>query len=531
MGEFRFPSPRGDLPSNEVTFTLSDGVLPPSTPLLLGIPTVKMVTNPNLVTRFTYDTGVNAGKVYHPTLLPDSNKGLVLACQGGFNGGGTPAQRAAAYLTVFEDLCTTLASNGFVVVCLRHVPGTGSEIASNEILNTLKYALEDPDDKFSQFKLKGRPIALVGHSEGGRGAILTAQRVVAGEISHLVKKITAVVGFAPTQISPVKNFTNALLIMQGTHDGDAPAGGKSMRIYESAIVPSKYFLWIHGGTHSRFLQTPLISSDSKLNSESDADLASRIQLSTQLFITKNYVTMFLLFQLAADVKYRPVFIGDADVEWKAPFGPISADIITKRFRALPLYDESMGAPVAQDFIVEQMFQDNLVRVDENHPLKIDHLRDLHFSLFEHSVQGSVVQWNRNLKNSTAPKFTVVCNKVVMALSPKFIEFQAILTARSPENPGPPPQPAATVAVTLKSGNNKSLPVTVVIERSIDLDSIEQGFNLNISRGMLSTIRIPISRFGSLPAGFLASADLLLDFSVPPSKTGRLALANFRVSWS
>jgi pimeloyl-ACP methyl ester carboxylesterase len=418
------------------------------------------------------------------------------------------------------------------VICLRHTPGSGVAAAEADIFNMLKSAMEDPMGKFSKFKLKGRPVAFVGHSEGGRGAIQAAQRIASGELSQFVTKIKALVGFAPTVLTSKKGFTDALLILQGSHDGDSPAGGECMRIFETADVLSKYFLWIHGANHSRFLQPNFVEQDFAISGETDADKIQRIDQLTQVFIAKNYVTMFLLLQLAGAEQFRPVFTGDADVAWVPPpdAGVISNDIKSKRFRALPLYGRTTVVPVATSFIAEQMFQDNLVPISEIHPLKVDVLRDLHVTLLVHHVKGSVVQWNRNLKTAVSPKFTVICDKTLMALLPKFIEFQAILTARSSQNPGPPPQPAAIVAVTLKSGNTKSLPVTVVIERSIDLDFITNNSALNASRSILSTIRIPISKFGSLPAGFLASSDLVLDFTVAPSKTGQVALANFGISW-
>ena len=91
--------------------------------------------------------------------------------------------------------------------------------------------------------------------------------------------------------------------------------------------------------------------------------------------------------------------------------------------------------------------------------------------------------------------------------------------------------AATISVRLRSAGKDSAPVSAIIERSIVLNAEQKAFDLNVSRSILSTIRIPVSKFGVLPPGFLASADLVLDFSTPETAIGQVAIAHFRASFA
>ena len=127
------------------------------------------------------------------------------------------------------------ASNGFVVVSVRHTSGSGPVVAAADILTNLKFVLTDPDKKFAKFKLPGRPVAFVGLSEGAHGAIIAADRVMKGELGNLLSSVSALVALAPTPTAKFSNFANSLLILQGTHDGDTPAGGQSMLVYLSLI--------------------------------------------------------------------------------------------------------------------------------------------------------------------------------------------------------------------------------------------------------------------------------------------------------
>jgi len=497
------------------------------TPLLPGIPKIKMVGLPSTVNFIPYSIPgtLEKGKAYKKAIaLPALNRGLVLLCHGSFaseNG----FDRENAYNVVLDYLAQCLASNGFIAVTIKHSPGSGSATARISFLTHIKHILEDPEGTFAAFSLKGRPVSFVGVSEGCGGAIQAAAEVKAGALGKLLSTVSSVVLMGPTfKSGGATNYTDSLLVLQGTHDGDSPAGGQSVKVYEQAVVKDKFLLWMHGGTHSGFLQDLLaISTDQLWANVTKHDQALDIERSTQNFVVRNYVTMFLLWKMAEQFQFSSVFTGDAGVEWVPPTAIIKGDLDI-RFRAFPLYNRALSISLGAssvDFVTSDIFQEGTL-VGPGNPLKVAPLKDLHPILRNHSDTGMLVQWILGARPN--PRITLICDKTIMALSPKLVEFDAVLLGLSTLNASKP----AAVEIRLKSGAIFSAPVTVLIEPSVNLDA---RFNdVNVTCSILSTIRIPVSKFGPLPPGFLATSDLRIDFA-KSNLSGQVALANFRAAFS
>ena len=514
--------------------SLRTQILPPSvkpTPLLPNLPTVKMVTSTSLqITTLPYQIpdlpSVEAGKLY-ARLLPLANyRGLIVLCNGAFNSALPEQEKNNAFTFIFDYLARCLAANDFVAVCIRHVPASGPLKAETSFIENLRYLLGDPDSKFAKFKLKGLPVGLVGQSEGGSGMFLAARTIQLGELAGLLTSVTAVVGLAPSGVLPSdpSSFVKSILILQGTHDGDTPAGGESMQQYEHHQAFTKFFLWLHGADHRGFLVNA--QQDGLLENLSQSDIAKAIQPSTQKIITQNYVAMFFLWKMANNTTFKPVFVGDATVEW-ASSDPTIKDDFDKRFRGLPLYTPSPSIPLTalpSGYTFAGFFQ-GVQEIDEAHPVKFGPLRDFHSALRQHTVSGILVEWNK-VKDSN-PTIEVLCNKDVMNKSPTALEFQAVLLPPISHFQANNP---AQIVIKLRSGTNLSLPVNATIEPSLQLDAARQSDHQTISRAILGTVRVPMGKFGPLPNGFFDNAVLVLDFS-KSNGSGRLALSEFRVSFS
>lgn len=495
-------------------------------PLLPDQPKIKMVTQTTNIVGFTYTIpkmSSEQGKVYSGAFkLPGDNKGLVLLCHGAFNLNNDDSKNEA-FLVVFESLARCLAANGFVVVSMRHLID-GGEAAALNFIHHLKYILTDPDKKFAKFQLAGRPIGLVGVSEGATGAILAAGKIRSGALGNLLDSVPAVVALAPTNdLGGSTESATAVLIMQGTHDGDTPQGAQSMLVYEKIAVGSKFFLWLHGASHVGFLEGLDFAGDFLIFPDSPGDTKLRIDSTTQRFVTKNYVAMFLLWRLSAQNIFKPIFVGDSRVDWVAPTKVIQDDLAL-RFRGLPLYDTLTSASLGllpQSLIPTSFFQ-TFSPIGPNNPLSFKPLNLGHFSCKSHSIPGVVIEWNKAW-DPTPPLLRMKCDPKILTLFPVAIEFQAILVQESFLNV---PSQQALISVRLQSGTQTSLNVAALIEPTAKLNLKNKADGVNVTRSILSTVRIPLTKFGPLTKDFLSSADLLLDFS-GSNPSGHIALTGFR----
>lgn len=115
----------------------------------------------------------------------------------------------------------------------------------------------------------------------------------------------------------------------------------------------------------------------------------------------------------------------------------------------------------------------------------------------------------------------------MAQNPKFIEFQAIVLGRAPENPQKISGIRVNVSARNKTTKEWSSPVTAMVEPSLNMDGFTFGLQINVTTSVLSTVRVPSVGFGIS----LDACDMIkLDFTPSPI-SGAIAIANFRASLS
>ena len=455
-----------------------------------------------------------------PAFLPGTHAGLVLLCHGQV--GTTP--KNTLYQTVFDDLARCLAVHGFVVASIRHA-SIGSNIAAESFFQHTKYLLNSPSIK-QKFNLEGKPVAFVGHSESGPGAIAAAKRITQLEISNVIAWIHAVVGLAPTDVPDdevASDFAGSLLILQGTHDGDTPAGGGSIVPYErSKNVSGKHFCWIRGLNHKGYLSGPMTADTITF------DAASRLSEYSMRMISWNYVTAFLLWKMSSKSSFRPLFIGDGSFMLEAdPTKALQDDLKAGRVGILPRYDTSFPSPFdlpgGAPIVFQQMLQ-NGVAISVQNPAKFAELRTLASTAIPQRTKGFVVQWNRNDPKLKAPRVFVPCAKTVMNASPKFLEFQAILIGKD--------SPKTGLVLPLRL---QRLELGLVVETSPVFVTIPAPLVIQMSspisgeftRSILGTIRLPITSWGFLPPSSITG--LILDFSASSTLSGSIALTNFRAT--
>lgn len=188
-----------------------------------------------------------------------------------------------------------------------------------------------------------------------------------------------------------------------------------------------------------------------------------------------------------------------------------------RFKALPLYDPLQKFPLGS-----MPFDVTLTGFSVKNP-PFAPLAELHPTLENHNIPGFVVDWNTK---KAKPLIRINCNSLILSSHPVALEFSAILIGGSTLNSSTVP---ATISVRLQSGGTSSLQVKAIIERSVALEGTIKGNGENITRSILSTIRIPLSKFGPLSTSFLAKADLLLDLA-DTKQLGQMAITDFRASF-
>lgn len=464
------------------------------------------------------------GYVYYNSLFPKVNYGLVIIMHGHLQGSSTDN----AYATIFDYLCTCLAANGFVAASAQHLKD--HIYAQEELLNSIRILKSWP--WVEKFDLAGKPIALIGQSEGGGAAFRVARRVKNLEIKEHATSIRTVIGLAPGQNQmqdyDIGDFTGSILIMQGAIDHDSTVGGASLTWYtHTPDVKERYFCWLHGGTHTGFFQEPYPENTVPLKLN---DGKLRISQDTQKLVTKNYVVKFLRWKMAGESTHRPLFIGDAHIAFSAPNQPlVQADLDSGRMQIYPRYDAIYNwLPLSSlpEGVVFQDFLDfDFSPITQNHPATYHKFIDFHYTFRRETSRGFFVRWHR-FPATKKPLIKIPCDASVMDMEyvPSHIEFQAILVGTQ-NYPGP-----ATVIARLydKGGLPSQNTVSFQIAPSQTLETPDNNNAIpTITISALSTVRIKLSDL-TLSTQFIKNTRFIyLDFSQTEHEIGAVALGSFR----
>ncbi len=481
--------------------------LPPVVPLLPDSSTVDMVKTGMLMPEpYEKKNTTTKGLLWFDDVIFPTKKGLVILCHGQATGG--------SYKTYFAYLGNCLAANGFLVAGIAH--GQGSNTAADEIIANVVF-LQEHAKKHGAF---GKPLALIGQSEGGNGAIIAGQRIRDLEIAQFYSRVEAIVALAPSikldtshDVKLTRHSTSALLTLQGTHDLDQPIGGESLMHHLWSLASFRCFGWIHGANHSNFLQAGTLDGATGVEKGPNFGVG-KIAAQTQWLITQNYATMFLLWRLGKQAEFKDIFVGTRIVDWKANGdSAVQADINMGEIRILPRYDTAgrvlLGPlPSAVKFT-------GFSTISKYAPLNSLGI----FSLIKDFTSGFVVTWNRK-PFTPPPRIAVACDPSLLTFVA--IEFEAILLAEHTLNAKLPM--AITVHASLVHADGVSLFAPGLIEPSLTVDAEKRGNSL--SRSMLSTVKIPIGHFGLTVAQLSKVHTFRLSFDASPP-TGAIAITNFR----
>ncbi len=510
MREFQFPRPKTDL-FTDVTldFTKSRSLTLPITPISL----VKDLP-PLLTTIHDYSFSIDPiqkGRLYaNKSIPPAAAKGLVLLCHGATN--TTPQDQL--YLKTFDLLARSIAEVGFVVVSMRHSSLENGGIVGAQIsfIKHTIFLMTDPGFT-AKFKLQGKPLIFVGQSESGHGAALAARQIKNGLLPNLVSSVSALVGVAPSvgDNETIDGHADSLLIMQGTHDGDTTPKAESLRAYEmAAAVPFRSFIWLHGANHAAFLEA---TSGNDLQTFGE-DALLRINGVTQRLIARNYITSFLQWRVLGDSSRSKPFLGDGTFDFKSNFDPlVQMDIKDFRLKVFPRYaaaPSSMCIPGA--LVFQDILQQDGKLISGNHPAEFLPLRFFEGSLDPQTTDGFRIQWKK--PQFANPQVFVPFHG--FSGSSKFVEFDATMV-----NFGIP----IIVPSFLRLVKNGKVTFSKTVDLTMPAPLIMK--TAGITRSLVSTIRIPISVYGT-GSNVEKSTMLVLDFKSAGASSGDLAFSKFSV---
>lgn len=500
------------------------GAPPPGAIPLVPVPDkIPMLLVEGTYAFFPYEKdSKTAGRIYYSPSKLGSTKGLVVVCHG-----VSADEKETSYTYMFEHIAAPLAEAGIIVVSIKH--GSGSETAAYEFLNNIEYIMKTYGDALM---LAGKPLALIGHSEGGRGALRAGFEIQANKVlSKYLVKVNAIVAIAPSSVSANSpGCSNSVLVIQGTHDTDQPIGGASVNVYKEASVPHKFLLWMFGCNHQSYVfhSSSSFENDPATYIDENKDAGSRVMPKTQRAAVQQYVAMFILwrFDSLQYLKYEGLFKGYSVVDWNFAalvHGAQVAQELASKLKVFPRYDDQRGwQPLWGKLTPTIKF------LGFSKTLGRGVLSSLNTSLIPNKGdQGWILEWDTVTPG--LPVAVITCDPLVMAQLPAFIEFQAIQIVRSIQNnqQGIPCLGKAQVEFNGK----KSIEVAFQIEPSLMMDT-KFVFVVDpptLSRSVLSTVRISMGDFNIVSAtDRMAITALRLRFGWPESPRGKVAIADFRV---
>lgn len=493
-------------------------------------PVPMLVLNP-VQDDFDYSVkGGVAGKVFFRNLAPN-NRGLVVICHGNL---GANAPKTPAYLSVLDYLGKQIASSGFVVISIKHSP-TGAETAAQEMIDNVKHFM----DHFGvQFSLTGKPLAIVGHSEAGRGALIAAEKVLNGAVAPHFESVKAVVAIAPswTDGASTSGSTDALLVIAGTHDGDQNAsGGRGLSYYPEpgkTMIKRRSLLWCFGFNHANYADVGNGAFDfGKWYLYDLQDSYSQVRPTTQRLIVQNYATMFLLWNLNGEQIYGKVFTGAGKVSWTNIDALMKSDIDKARMRVYPRFGTSSDGYFTNTPFFTGFYSDPYLKapINAQNPALLAALATQHSTCKHQQSPGYVLAWDRGLVFKS-PSVSVDCGQNLMSAGYTAIAFDAVQINNALLNN----QGSIPVSIRVSLRNSAKIPlasasVVVNIEpsRMVYSKMIEGEEKQWLFRSVLSTIRVPLSSFKLAGNQWADFKNLFLDFSSSSYPRGRIALSGFR----
>lgn len=463
-------------------------------------------------TQAIYPEG-DRGKLFRPAFIYGSSdvRGLVFMAHGELSLGYDEP-----YKTRMDHLGRILSELGFVCISVQPralKPGT-TTFAKGTVETYLRHLI-NANDMFSSLYIKGKPIALIGHSQAGSAAVTAGQLVQQMNIAGY-KKVDAIVSLAGTE-APGRSASDAYLAMRGSLDRDLGAAGEQFTVaaYDHLTsVNERYFLWMHGCNHKQYTY-----SNKEYETDPQGGKKDLIRTKAQNIVTAQHTAMFLLWKLAAKAEYRPVFIGDEYIKLASTDAAIQADF-TSLLRVFPRSDFfrplTLGSLPGGALFQQMLHSDKLITSDTN-PAPFGPLQDLEPTCKGHEVAGFVVGWD--LSRFQLPRLRLTCNPAVMSLAIKAIEFHAVWIAeKSVTDPQSPMLVRAYLWHGAKSEVSKIVPVL-----------IEPPWSGDKQASILSTVRIPIAMFGLDDLQRAAATTFIVDFSKADRPKGLVALTGFRAN--
>lgn len=521
MSEFQFPSFKLLQPlANEVSFQASpkkSSLLPTQSPEPMVLWS-QLLTTEQL---FSFSGGgyTDMGKLYRPAGFFGFNDvhGLVIMSHGQL-----PAAYDEAYKYAMDHIGRLLAHLGYVCI----------SIAPRKVLN------DDKSDSYSRgtsltmirhlvhvngifgdgLFIKGKPLALIGHSQAGGRALEAAVTIIESKISGYTK-VDAIIGLAPSQSYTIgsKRPTRAFLCMGGTCDGDQGLNhpGLALASYESVSqIEERYFLLLHRCNHRQFTKRSPVETDHIL--PDPAYKSPVVGSDTQNIVAAQFSAMFLLWKLQGQDKYRAVFTGEKRVNFVDKDTMIQTEL--NLLRVLPRFDRARN--VALGSFPDAFSAKNIWGYKNPPQNTYKPLQEFDSSCFTQTTKAFVRVWDAQIKS----QLFFLCNPKNMGRQIAAVEFHAIVLAQA--DLGDLAAKSANVQMYFKYGQGGLLESTHV---SVN---IERPWSFLPQLSVPSTIRIPMGLFGFNDLAEQATAvKLVVDFTGCTRQTGAIAITECKLAFT
>ncbi|MBL9105153.1 MAG: hypothetical protein JNL82_29675 [Myxococcales bacterium] len=487
--------------------------------LLPGPQPVSQLYAASFITTQLYDfiypgySFTDQGKIFRPSVIfgPQTVKGVVIMAHGelGFNGSYDDG-----YTYTMDHIGGLLAAKGFVCLSVRPRPlNNQTSVAQGTWETIIRHLIYLNQTLGTNLYVKGKPLALVGHSQAGPAASKAGTIIRENHVENY-SKVHAVVSLAGTAgdfqyLQPAETF----LALAPVRDGDIPSNDPlTLMAYERANpTGGKYLMWMWQCNHIQMLR----SKDSQQGAL-DGFYPGNIGMiggPAQNTAVANYVAMFLLWKLADKSEFATVFLDGAKISYNVGNQETQSDLDT--LTVLPRFDRyrptHLYASAADIGFVGMWYNDGVPVFDE--------LRIIEPTCVSQTTRGFVVSWDRDKFSS--PRIDVnITNPQALKDDVAAIEFFAVVVGSTMDEAYLSP---ASAQVFLWDGFVKSKFVAVNIEPSYS------GLNEHTIT-CPSTIRIPLSLFG-LAKGFSQMKVLRISFLSSNLKKSKIAIGGFRVAFT
>lgn len=491
--------------------------------LLIGMAPIscdpnKILDQPDDVRNYESKDDSNiAGRMFLPKDLA-AFKGTVLIANG--QGGGK--FQKDLFKAGWEYLLPCLASNGFIAVAIRST--TSIEKRVTQLKGNINFLVKKIKEEH-KIDITTKPLALVGASEAGTSAAIVANNMAGLPFTSCM----AVVGLAPTYHpeSYGSSFTPNFLALVGTHDGEVTddRGGKMFDHVTKASF--RCHVWIHGATHHQFMVSGLKDSSFAEN-PLYPKVKTAIARDTQVIVAKNYITMFLLWRLAGQKVFEPLFLGDAELNVAADPASndtVKNDVTSGRLQMRPRYRRNTEDPQMVCMANEcYVFNNFLVGLAETPNPSFKPLNSFSSDIVC-AADGFNVQWVRSLKPS--PSITINPPPGLMLLAPPIFDLDMVLTGFALNLSS-----SASFAVKILTSDGKiRIKDNFLVPNSLNIWTIFNNIKLtNISQFVPSVVRIHFNSFGMLPGDISKITKVVLDFSASSNGVGTVGLTGVRFAF-